>query len=69
VPPDAGAGRKRRRSRQYREAKIALSLFDMENDPYETKNVLEQHPDVVRRLQGYADEHRRKFYADQQMKR
>jgi len=49
---------------QYRTTEIALSLYDMENDPHETKNVLEQYPDVARRMQGYADEHRRQFYAD-----
>ena len=35
----------------------------MEGDPYEKNNVMEQYPEVVRRLQAYAEEHRREFYA------
>jgi len=49
---------------EYRSTEIALSLYDMENDPFETKNVLEQQPEIARRLQGYAEEHRREFYAN-----
>ena len=48
---------------EYRRTEIGLSLYDMEKDPYETKNVLEQHPEVARRLEGHAEEHRREFYA------
>ena len=48
---------------EYRRTEIGLSLYDMENDPYETKNVLEQYPEVARRLEGHAEEHRREFYA------
>ncbi len=33
---------------------IELSLFDLENDPGETKNLASQHPDVVERLQKLA---------------
>lgn len=46
----------------YRQASIDLSLFDMEADPYETTNVIERFPDVAKRLQGYAEEHRNAFY-------
>jgi arylsulfatase A len=42
-----------------------MALFDMEKDPYETTNVLEQHADVARRLKGYAEAHRREFFPDQ----
>ncbi|MHC4541509.1 MAG: sulfatase family protein [Planctomycetota bacterium] len=48
---------------KYIQKKIGLSLFDMENDPYETTNVLEKHPDVAKRLAAYAEQHRQKFYA------
>jgi arylsulfatase A-like enzyme len=44
---------------------IEMALFDMEKDPYETTNVLEQYPEIARRLKGYAEEHRREFYPDQ----
>jgi arylsulfatase A len=42
---------------------IGLSLFDMEKDPYETTNVIASHPDIAARLQSYAEQHRREFYA------
>ncbi|MFV0346366.1 MAG: sulfatase [Bacteroidales bacterium] len=49
---------------KYKQAHIDLSLFDMENDPYETTNVAEQHPDVVKTMMGYVEQHRAKFFAD-----
>jgi arylsulfatase A len=48
----------------YKATEIGMSLYDMEGDPYEKNNVLEQYPDIARRLQGYAEEHRREFYGD-----
>ena len=48
---------------EYRRTEIGLSLFDMEADPYEKNNVLEQNPEIARKLQGYADEHRKQFYS------
>ena len=39
----------------YETAEIGLSLFDLENDPGETKNVIDQHPDVVARIEKLAD--------------
>jgi arylsulfatase A-like enzyme len=39
----------------YEQAKIGLSLFDMENDPGETTNVIDRHPDVVDRIKQLAD--------------
>jgi arylsulfatase A-like enzyme len=48
----------------YVSRKIVLALFDMENDPHETKNVIDSHPEVAKRLQGYAEQHRREFYSD-----
>ncbi|MEN6601036.1 MAG: sulfatase-like hydrolase/transferase, partial [Bryobacteraceae bacterium] len=47
---------------KYREARIELSLFDMEKDPFETTNVIAKFPDVAARLQGYAEQHRKEFY-------
>ena len=35
--------------------KIELSLYDLENDISESKNVADQHPDVVKRLQALGD--------------
>lgn len=37
---------------------IELSLFNLEEDPGETQNVANQHPDVVRRLNALADKAR-----------
>lgn len=39
----------------YKVEKLGLSLFDLDADPGETKNLVEQHPDVVRRLESVAD--------------
>jgi arylsulfatase A-like enzyme len=47
---------------KYRQAQIGLSLFDMEADPYEKENVIEKFPDVAKRMQSFAEEHRRQFY-------
>ena len=44
---------------QYRQQRIELSLYDLENDVGETKNVAAQHPDVVERLTRLADQARR----------
>ena len=37
---------------------IGLTLFDLENDVAESKNVARAHPDVVKRLKGYLEEAR-----------
>jgi arylsulfatase A len=49
----------------YQTKRIELSLFDMERDPNETTNVIEQGPDVAARLRVFAERHRREFYPDQ----
>jgi hypothetical protein len=39
----------------YRTEKIEQSLYDLESDPAESKNVTAEHPDVVERLTRLAD--------------
>lgn len=51
---------------EYRIERIDLSLFDMENDPLETRNVLDQNPEIADRLKEFAEQHRQTFYPDQQ---
>ena len=47
----------------YRQAHIGLSLFDLENDAFETTNVLEKYPDVTARLKRCAEAHKAEFYS------
>ncbi|MCG6189481.1 sulfatase family protein [Maribellus maritimus] len=49
---------------KYKQTKIELSLFDMENDPYETTNVIEAHPDIAEKLMSFAEQHKTKFYSE-----
>jgi arylsulfatase A-like enzyme len=42
----------------YTTAKIGLSLFDLEADVGEMKNVADRHPEVVKRLEALADKER-----------
>jgi len=51
---------------KYRQEKIALSLFDMENDPYETTNVIDRYPEVARHLETLARTHQETFYPKQE---
>lgn len=51
---------------KYTQKEIELSLFDMEKDPYETTNVLDEYPQVVARLTQHAERHRREFYANKE---
>ncbi len=48
----------------YKRVPIELSLFDMKNDPYEKVNVIEQYPRIAARLQEFAEQHKKKFYGD-----
>ena len=41
-------------------------MFDMENDPFETTNVLEKYPEIAAKLQEYAARHKAEYYARQQ---
>ena len=38
----------------------------MENDPYETTNVIKEHPDVAEQLQAYAEQHRQMWWVEKQ---
>jgi arylsulfatase A len=43
---------------------IEMSLFDMKDDPYERVNVIERYPQIAVQLQEFADQHKKKFYSD-----
>jgi arylsulfatase A-like enzyme len=45
----------------YRTEQIELSLYDLEADPAESRNVAAEHPDVVERLTKLADAARQEF--------
>jgi len=47
---------------KYSRLKIDTALFDMEQDPYETTNVIEQFPDVAIQLIDVAEKHKAEFY-------
>ena len=42
-------------------ARTALELYDLATDPFEARNVAGDHPEVITRLTGLADEQRRKL--------
>ena len=43
---------------KYEQRKIGLSLFDLEDDPGESKDVAAEHPDVVSRLMSLVEQAR-----------
>ncbi len=47
---------------RYRTARIGLSLFRLDRDPLESRDVKEEHPDVLSRLRSLAESHRDRFY-------
>ncbi|MBN2133644.1 MAG: hypothetical protein JW741_29350, partial [Sedimentisphaerales bacterium] len=47
----------------HKQQEIGLSLFDMKNDPFETTNVIDKHPEIAQRLKRLAEEHKQTFYA------
>ena len=49
---------------EYEIAHIELSLFDMENDPYETTNVIDEYPEVARELKALAEAHREMWWVE-----
>jgi arylsulfatase A len=48
----------------YRMLEIDTALFDMENDPYETNNVLGEFPGIASELIRLAEAHKKKFYGE-----
>jgi hypothetical protein len=46
----------------YGQEKIELSLFDLENDPYEKHNVIADHPEIADQLLQLAKQHQATFY-------
>lgn len=49
---------------KYQQEQIGLSLFDMQNDPYEKVNVINEYPQVAAKMKKYAGQHKSKFYSD-----
>jgi len=49
---------------KYEQSHIELALFDMVNDPYETTNVADEHPEVVEKLRTLASNHQSRFFSD-----
>ena len=41
---------------------IDTTLYDMVHDPYEKLNVIEEYPDIAKKLMQYAEEHKSKFF-------
>lgn len=41
--------------------KIGWALFDLDADPYETTDVMAEHPEVMQRLKAYAEARRKEF--------
>ena len=52
-----------------RTSQIEMSLFNLERDPMERDNVIGDFPEIAKRLQGYAAEHRKKFQSHQSVPR
>lgn len=51
---------------RYEQRTIQLSLFNLETDPQETTDVKDKYPDVLERLQSFAQAHKSSFFPDQQ---
>lgn len=50
---------------KYENREIELSLFDMENDPMESKNVIEEFPVVAEKMLNMAEAHQKMFYSEE----
>ena len=50
-----GEGGKPGKYQQEPRARIELSLYDLHADPGETKNLVAEHPDIVKRLEALAE--------------
>ena len=51
-------------SGKYKTMEMELSLYDMENDPYEANNVISTNSDIASELIEFADLHRQKYYVN-----
>ena len=40
-----------------------IGLYDLENDPNETTNLVDQYPEIVKRLKALAEEHQRRWWS------
>jgi arylsulfatase A-like enzyme len=49
---------------RYEQARIDTALFNMETDPYESTNVLKDHPEVAEKLISLAEAHKLRFYGN-----
>lgn len=49
---------------KYQQLQIDTALFDMKNDPYESRNVLQENPEVAQRLIQLAEDHKARFYSE-----
>jgi len=49
---------------KYVQETIDTALFDMENDKYETTNVLGEYPEIARELIQMAEQHKSRFYTE-----
>jgi arylsulfatase A-like enzyme len=49
---------------KYKQARIDTALFNMETDPYESTNVLKEHPEIAKKMILIAEEHAAKFYSE-----
>ena len=47
---------------KYAKKKIDFALFDMQNDPFETTNVIDKYPEVASKLKKVAMAHKREFF-------
>jgi arylsulfatase A-like enzyme len=50
-------------SGKYASEEIPLSLFNMQSDPLEQDNVIDDYPDVAARLVRLAEQHKKRFWA------
>lgn len=49
---------------RYVQEKIEMALFDMEDDPFESENVIAEYPEIASELMHIAEQHREKFYSE-----
>ena len=54
---DGGSGK-------YKQQTLEMSLFDLQNDPFERHNVREMYPEITKKLWSYYKAHFEKYYAD-----